>query len=148
MPNPVFAGSFVSPSLIAYIMHRKYSEAVPLYRQEQQFQNFGIDLSRQNLANWIIHGANTWLKHLYDRMHDLLLKETIIHADESVFQVLDEVGKKPTSKSYMWLYATGMYSNPIFLYEYQPSRAKKHPKEFLRGLMDTSKRTGIRATMQ
>lgn len=133
MPNPVLKGSFVSPSLMAYTMHRKYSEAVPLYRQEQQFKNFGIDLSRQNLANWVIHGANTWLKHLYDRMHDYLLKEPILHADESVFQVLDEDGKKPTSKSYMWLYATGMYSNPIFLYEYQPSRAKKHPKEFLKG---------------
>ena len=33
------------------------------------------------------------------------------------------------SMLYMWFYATGMYSNPIFLYEYQPSIAKKHPKE-------------------
>ena len=132
-PNPVLSGSFVSPSLMAYTMDRKYSEAVPLYRQEKGYQNLGIDLSRQNLANWVIHGANTWLKHLYDRMHEFLLKEEVLHADESVFQVLDEVGKKPTSKSYMWLYATGMYSTPIFLYEYQPSRAKKHPKEFLKG---------------
>ena len=133
MPNPVLKGSFASPSLIAYTMHRKYSEAVPLYRQEQQYQNFGIDLSRQNLANWVIYGANTWLKPLYDRMHEFLLKEPIIHADESSMQVLDEVGKKPTSKSYMWLYATGKYSNPIYMYEYQPSRAKRHPKEFLKG---------------
>jgi transposase len=44
MPNPVLKGSFVSPSLMAYIMHRKYCEAVPLYRQEQQFINFGIQL--------------------------------------------------------------------------------------------------------
>lgn len=133
MPNPVLPGSFVSPSLMAYTMHRKYSEAVPLYRQEKGYQNFGINLSRQNLANWVIHGANTWLKHLYDRMHDYLLKEPILHADETTMQVLNEEGKKPTSKSYMWLYATGMYSNPIFLYEYQPSRAKKYPKEFLKG---------------
>jgi transposase len=133
MPNPVLAGSFVSPSLMAHIMHRKYSEAIPLYRQEKGFQNFGIELSRQNLANWIIHGANTWLKPLYDRMHDALLEESVLHADETTMQVLDEVGKKPTSKSYMWLYATGMYSNPIFLYEYQPSRANKHPKNFLKG---------------
>jgi transposase len=34
MPNPVLKGSFVSPSLMAYVMVRKYSEAVPLYRQE------------------------------------------------------------------------------------------------------------------
>ena len=32
MPNPVLPGSFVSPSLITYIMYRKYSEAVPLWR--------------------------------------------------------------------------------------------------------------------
>ncbi len=83
MPNPVLPGSFVSSSLMAYTMHRKYSEAVPLYRQEKEYQNFGIDLSRQNLANWVMHGANTWLKHLYDRMHDFLLKEPILHADET-----------------------------------------------------------------
>lgn len=133
MPNPVLPGSFVSPSLMAYTMDRKYREAVPLYRQEKGYENFGIDLSRQNLANWVIHGANIWLKQLYDRMHTYLIKEPVINADETSMQVLDEVGKKPTSKSYMWLYATGAYSNPIFLYEYQPSRAKKHPKEFLSG---------------
>lgn len=133
MPNSVLPGSFVSPSLMAYIMYRKYSEAVPLYRQEQQFKYFGIELSRQNLANWVIYGSNHWLKLLYARMHTELLKETVIHADETTMQVLDEVGKSPTSKSYMWLYATGTFGPQIFLYDYQPSRAKKHPKNFLHG---------------
>lgn len=133
MPNPVLKGSFVSPSLMAYIMNRKYCEAIPLYRQEQQFGNFGIDLSRQNLANWIIHGANDWLKYIYDRLHKTLLKETILHADETTMQVLSEEGKKPTSKSYMWLYASGKHSKQIYLYEYQPSRASKHPENFLKG---------------
>src|SRR5660398_21196 len=133
MPNPVLKASFVSPSLLAYIMNRKYSEAIPLYRQEQQFKNFGIELSRQNLANWIIHGANNWLKYLYNRIHKTLLKESIIHADETTMQVLSEEGKKPTSKSYMWLYSSGKHSKQIFLYEYQPSRSSKHPKNFLKG---------------
>src|SRR5660398_182850 len=93
MPNPVLKASFVSPSLLAYIMNHKYSEAIPLYRQEQQFKNFGIELSRQNLANWIIHGANNWLKYLYNRIHKTLLKESIIHADETTMQVLSEEGK-------------------------------------------------------
>ena len=132
MPNPVLPGSFVSPSLLAYIMNRKYSEAIPLYRQEQQFNNFGIDLSRQNLANWVIHGSNNWLQYIYDRLHENLLKETLLHADETTMQVLDEEGKKPTSNSYMWLYASGRDSKQIFLYEYQASRASKHPKEFLK----------------
>lgn len=133
MPNPVLKGSFVSPSLMAYTMNRKYCEAVPLYRQEKQFNNFGIDISRQNLAGWVIHGANNWLKLLYDRMHTYLLKEDVIHADETTMQVLDEKGKNPTSKSYMWLYSSGKFGKGISLYEYQPSRAKKHPKTFLEG---------------
>lgn len=133
MPAPVLAGSFVSPSLIAFIMNRKYAEAIPLYRQEQQFINFGIDLSRQNLSNWIIHGANKWLKILYDRMHEHLLKESFLHADETTLQVLDEDGKNAKSKSYMWLYSTGKFGPQIMLYDYQKSRASKHPKKFLKG---------------
>ena len=62
----------------------------------------------------------------------------IIHADETTLQVLKEPGKKAQSNSYMWLYRTSKYNNsgsevryPIVLYEYQPDRRAKHPKEFL-----------------
>ena len=80
-----------------------------------------------------MHGANIWLKLLYDRMHIYLLEERVIHADETTMQVLDEEGKSATSKSYMWLYASSHYGRQIFLYDYQPSRAKRHPKTFLGG---------------
>lgn len=36
----------------------------------------------------------------------------------------------------MWLYATGKHSKQIFLYEYQPSRSSKHPKNFLKGFKE------------
>lgn len=133
MPKPVIPGSFVSPSLMAYVMNRKYSEAIPLYRQEQQFKNFGIDLSRQNLANWMIRGANDHLSHLYDRMHEYLVKQDVLHADETTLQVLHEEGRSATSKSYMWLYSTGRTGVPIYLYNYQTTRASKHPRQFLNG---------------
>lgn len=48
-------------------------------------------------------------------MHHYLLQETAIHADETTMQVLAEEGRPATSKSYMWLYATGIYSPQIFL---------------------------------
>ncbi|WP_211295964.1 IS66 family transposase zinc-finger binding domain-containing protein, partial [Moorella stamsii] len=53
---PVLPGSPVSPSLMAYIMTQKYGAGLPLYRQEQQFKGLGIDLSRQTMANWVLHG--------------------------------------------------------------------------------------------
>lgn len=133
IPAPVLPGSFVSPSLMAFVMNRKFVEAIPLYRQEQQFKNYGIDLSRQTLANWITHGSNDWLKFLYDRMHQHLLEQDILHADETTLQVLHEEGRSPTSKSYMWMYRTSYVGPEIILYDYQTTRASKHPRRFLAG---------------
>lgn len=129
--NPVLPGSMLSPSLLAFIMDKKYSQAMPLYRQEKEFINFGIDITRQNMANWIIKGAEKWLLPLYNRLHEKLLEEKIIHADETTLQVIDE---KKNKKNYMWLYASAKSgNNPIRLFEYQPSRANSHPKKFLEG---------------
>lgn len=57
MPEPVIKGSFVSPSLLAYLIYQKYSAALPLDRQEKIFRDYGIDISKQNMSNWIIKGS-------------------------------------------------------------------------------------------
>ncbi|WP_422393073.1 IS66 family transposase ISCde1 [Moorella humiferrea] len=133
MPAPVLPGSPLSPSLLAYIMTQKYGVGLPLYRQEQQFKGLGIDLSRQTMANWVLHGANTWLTHIYDRLHEHLLTRDILHADETTLQVLQEPGREATTKSYLWLYRTGRDGPSIVLYDYQTTRAGKHPCRFLKG---------------
>lgn len=133
MPRPAFPGSLASPSAVAYVMTKKYVDAMPLYRQEQQFSRYGVELSRQTLANWVVRGATQWLAKVYDRLHEELLKRTYLHADETTLQVLHEPGRSADSKSYMWLYRSGRDGPPIVLYEYQESRKKEHPKEFLKG---------------
>lgn len=133
MPAPVFPKSLASPSAMAYTMTQKYVESMPLYRQEQQFARLGVSLPRQTLANWILYGAHTWLILLYDRMHDLLLKRDILHADETTLRVLREPGRSATSSSYIWLYRTGREVPAIILYNYQETRAGKHPSQFLSG---------------
>ncbi len=82
MPAPILPKSLVSPSIMAYVMSQKYVESMPLYRQEKQFERLGIELSRQTLANWMLHGANPWLNRVYDRMHQFLLKQDVLHADD------------------------------------------------------------------
>lgn len=132
MPEPVIKGSFASPSLIAYLMYQKYSAALPLDRQERIFSDFGIELSKQNMSNWIIKSSELWLEPFFERLKGELLKETFIQADESPLKVLTK-DKGPTdSKSYMWLYKSGSFGRKIALYEYQPSRSGKHPKNFLK----------------
>jgi transposase len=133
MPNPMLPGSLASPSAVAFVMAQKYVEGMPLYRQEQAFGRLGVELSRQTLANWMIQASERWLTPLYDRMHEHLLKQDILHADETTLQVLSEPGRAATSKSYLWLYRTGRDGPGIVLYDYQTTRASKHPTKFLTG---------------
>jgi hypothetical protein len=118
---------------MAYTMTQKYVESMPLYRQEQTWTRLGVELSRQTLANWIIQGSDRWLRPLYERMHEHLLKQDILHADETTLQVLREPGRPATSKSFLWLYRTGGAGPGIILYDYQTTRASKHPSRFLAG---------------
>ncbi len=133
MPNPVIKNSLASPSMIAHIMQRKYVDAVPLYRQESQFKKYGIKLSRQTLANWMIKSSNDWLRPMYNLMHQELLKKQVLHADETVLEVLREPGREGIMNSYMWVYVVGSGEIPIALYNYTQGRSGDFAKEFLKG---------------
>lgn len=132
MPAPVLPGSLASPSAMAYIMSQKFVEGLPLYRQEAQWERLGFPISRQTMANWMIKGSEGWLHPLYERLKEHLLKEDILHADETTLQVLHELGRSAGTTSYMWLYRSGRYGPPIILYDYQTTRASKHPTRFLK----------------
>ena len=62
------------------------------------------------MSNWVIHCAEVWLQPIYDELHKRLVKEDVLHTDETVLQVLNEPERRAQSKSYMWLYRTGKYS--------------------------------------
>ena len=106
-PPPLMKHSLASASTVADVMTKKYADGLPLARQEKIWARQGVTLSRATLANWVIQCAQTWLKPLYRHMKQVLLEEPLIHADETVVQVLKEEGKAATSESRMWLYASG-----------------------------------------
>jgi len=135
VPAPVIPGSGVaSPSLLSFIMSNKYVLALPLYRQEQELERIGIHISRQTMANWVIYAAKKWLSPIYNLLRAELLLNDILHADESVLQVVRESGRKASQKSYMWMYHTGKTSeNNVALFEYTQTREGRHPLKFLEG---------------
>lgn len=133
MPYPVIQHSMASPSTVAWVMHQKFVNALPLYRQEKEWESLGVSLSRATMANWILVASRDWLTPVVDLMHKKLLKEEHLHVDETTVQVMNEEGRKNTTDSYMWVYATGQHSkNPIRIFEYQPGRSGKYPEEFLK----------------
>ncbi|MFA6851317.1 MAG: IS66 family transposase [Selenomonadaceae bacterium] len=133
MPEPVIKGGFASPETIAHIAVQKFMMASPLYRQEQEWKQNGILLSRQTMSNWLIKACEDWLMPIYEEMKDRLCEHEVLHGDETTLQVLKEPEKAAQSKSYMWLYRTsGEAKHQIVIYEYQPDRKHIHPEAFLK----------------
>ena len=135
--SPVIKGGFASAEAVAHIATQKFVMAVPLYRQEQEWNRHGINLSRQTMSNWLIKATFDWLEPIYDALKEMLCMRKVLHADETTLQVLHEPDKLPENKSYMWLYRTGGDAEKqampaIVLYEYQSNRKAEHPKLFLK----------------
>ena len=132
-PTSLMNHSLASPSSVANVMYQKYVNSVPLYRQEKDWEQLGISLSRATMANWVIRCSQDYLNPIVEHLRKELLSRDIVHCDETPVQVLKEEGKKPQTQSYMWLYRTGNdEKSPIILYDYQPSRNGDHAVTYLK----------------
>lgn len=132
MPYPVIQHSYASPSAVAWVIHQKYELAVPLYRQEKEWESLGISLSRATMSNWIINSHRDWLSPVIALLKQKLLLQHYLHVDETPLQVLKEPGRKNTTDSYMWVYSSIKgAAHPIRFFEYQPGRSGKYPRSFL-----------------
>ena len=131
-PKALLHGSLVSPTIAAAIMNGKYVNAVPLYRLEQEVSRYGLAITRQNMANWMIRLGESYLAVLYDYLHKKLYDYHVIQADETPVLVNHD-GRSAGSKSYMWVYRSGhLYTDKqIVLYDYHKTRNSSHPREFL-----------------
>ncbi|PKK39013.1 Mobile element protein [Clostridiaceae bacterium JG1575] len=133
-PIPAFPGGFGSVSLVAHILAKKYCEKVPFYRYEKLLADEGIYISRATMANWSISASEKYLEPVYKRLREHLMKQRIIHGDETPFQVLKKDGKSAKSKSYMWHFSSAaVEGRQVSLYMYRPGRHGKYAAEFLAG---------------
>ena len=123
-----------SEAAVAWTMYQKYCNYVPLYRQEKDWAQYGAPLSRATLANWIIDNTMEFFDPMTSFFKRKLLERGFLMADESPLQVLKEPGRRPQTKSFMWLYRTGEYEDiPIIIYKYSQTRAGDNAKDFLDG---------------
>jgi len=136
--DPFLPKSSASAETVAWLLDQKYNLGLPLYRLEQNVQQqMGLNLSRQTMSNWLLKTAELYVEPMFAEMRRRLLKQAHLHADETTLQVLNEPGRTAEQKSYMWLFRTGRGSPPIVLYDYQTTRASKHPVRFLEGFSGT-----------
>jgi hypothetical protein len=116
--------------LLVQIIIAKYADGLPLYRQEAILKRYGAEISRSNMANWII-GLDDVFKPLMNLIREQQNSSQYLQADETRIRVLKETGKSAQSQKWMWVIRGWPPDKPAAMFHYDPSRAGKVPVRLL-----------------
>lgn len=82
VPAQVIDKGIPTAGLLAHVMIAKFSDHLPLYRQESIFGRAGLAIPRSTLAQWVgVTGVQ--LQPLVDPLSDVVLGQQVVHADET-----------------------------------------------------------------
>lgn len=144
VPPQIIPKGIASAGLLAHILVGKFADALPFYRQEKQFARLGVEIDRATMCNWAIKVADA-CEPLLKLLHKDILSGPLINIDETTVQVLNEPGRSPTTKSYMWIFRGGAPERPSLIYQYYPGRNGGVASDFLqkyKGIVQTDGYTG------
>jgi len=132
LPDLLLPKSIAAPSLVAYTITSKYVDHLPLYRQEQIWQRYGIHIPRNSSCGWLMKTAEL-CEPLYLLLSAHIIQQSYCQADETPLQVLKEPGRDNKKQSYMWVYRAGHLTHKIaVVFDYQETRSGLHARTFLK----------------
>lgn len=135
-PRRLIPGSIATPSLLAYVITRKFVDGIPFYRLESIFSRIGAEISRASMCLWAVKvhlKLNRFLKLLFLECR----AGPLIGIDETRLQVLKEKGRAATLMSYMWVMRLVNGKKKAVLFRYRKSRHGKFLKRLLKGYHGT-----------
>lgn len=129
VPKPLLQNSLASPSVVSETIRLKFKQKVPAYRQEEYWQQLGLDISRDNISNWHIRVSQDYLSLVVERFHQELSKRNIAYADETTYRVLES--NKTTT--YYWIFSSSLQEKyPVAIYHHSETRSEEIPNDFLK----------------
>jgi transposase len=128
LPEPIEKG-LPGPGLLAHVIVSKYSDHLPLYRQERILAREGVAISRQTMCGWMARCA-ALLKPIYDAMVKAVLQSKAIQTDDTPVDMLDP-GREGTLQTRIWI-AIGDRSHPYSVYDFTPNRSGDGPARFFK----------------
>ena len=130
VPAQIIDKGLPTSGLLAQVLVVKYSDHLPLYRQEAIFGRSGYAIARSTLAQWVgVCGVQ--LQPLVDALKIAMLRSGVLHADETPVAML-KTGNKKTHRAYLWAYAPGTFEDlKAVVYDFCESRAGEHARAFL-----------------
>lgn len=128
--NPLMDHSYISPSILADILYRKFVLSLPFYRQAADYFMQGLHLSKQTIINWVNTSVPKYFDIVWRYMISRLVKCGYLQSDET-YILVNKDGCSPGHKSYMWVHCISELYNgfPIIIFCYEASRNTDHLRE-------------------
>jgi transposase len=132
--NSLLPGTIATPQLLSFIVFSKFFQGLPLYRVEELFDLYGIELSRGTMARWLVQVTEP-LTPLYNLLQDHVFESGYMAIDATHVQVLKERGRAAQTKSFMWV--RGSPEKGIVLFDYDISGSGRVAKKLVTGFTGT-----------
>jgi transposase len=127
LPPRVIPQAGVGVGLMVHLLVSKYTDHIPLYRQEQIAARVGVHLPRQKLCRWVEEAA-LLLRTIHDRLRDSILASGYVQADETPVKVLDPDRGGHAAQAYLWTYLSPLARAIVF--DFDLSRSGANLREF------------------
>jgi transposase len=130
VPAHIIDKGIPTAALLAWVLVSKFADHLPLYRLERICARAGLAIPQSTLGDWVgVCGVR--LQPLVDALREQILRQDVLHADETPVQMLSP-GKGKTHRAYLWAYATTQYASlNAVVYDFADSRAGEHARAFL-----------------
>ena len=130
VPPQVIDKGIATPSLLAQVMVAKFSDHLPLYRQEAIFGRAGYPIPRSTLGAWV-GTCGVQLQPLVDALKQAILGHNVLHVDETPVAML-KPGNGKTHRAYLWAYSPGAFQDlKAVVYDFTETRSGKNAEAFL-----------------
>ena len=130
LPPRALEGCTASASLIAHLLVMKYRFHLPLYRQEEFFQQAGLWLPRQTLCDWVLKAAFE-LKPIVVALMLQIRAGPVLHLDDTPIQCQGGKGASMW-QAYLWAFVNPEISDVV--YRFTPGRGAADLAPLLEGV--------------
>ena len=115
------------PGLLAHIAVRKSQDSMPLYRQSQEYERYGVSLSPSTLGDWSAFSLDVMQPVAKGIVVDIV-SSAYIRGDDTGLRVLDRDHPKGIKLGHMWAFVGA----GLVAFHYAPNWKSDHPAKFLR----------------
>jgi transposase len=108
-------------SLLAKIITGKFVDALSFNRECKVLDREGVQISYSTLCSYPIQ-LHERLEPLKALLYEYAAEQPLWHLDETTLQLLQEPGREPRRKSYLWAIRTGPPGKQLVMFHYDERR--------------------------